>query len=145
MGLKLITQITISQEAGITSIQGVAGYAAISVGPKVAMYQYDDRAKLLRVIAEYEGKTFTTCITPMRGFMVCGDYLRGLSFVRFKEDEKEESRKKTIDLMAEENSYSSVTATEFWIDESRPELHFLGLLAGDTKGFIQIFAYFLDS
>ncbi len=133
------------QEGGIASIQGVAGYLAVGTGPKVVMYQYEDRANMLRAVAEYEGKIFTTCIAPMRSFMICGDYLRGLAFIRFKEEEKDDSRKRSLEVLAEDNSHSCVTATEFWIDESHPEQHFLGLLSADAKGFLQIFAYFLDS
>eukprot|EP01022_Parablepharisma_sp_SALTPOND_P021836 TRINITY_DN4369_c0_g1_i1.p1 TRINITY_DN4369_c0_g1~~TRINITY_DN4369_c0_g1_i1.p1 ORF type:complete len:547 (+),score=54.53 TRINITY_DN4369_c0_g1_i1:2381-4021(+) len=143
--IRPVTQIAITQEAGILAIQPVAGYAAVSIGPKVAVYQYDDRANLLRSLAEYEGKVMTTCISSMRGFMICGDYLKGLSFVRFKEDDREEGRKKAVDLLAEENSAGGITATEFWIDEFHPEPHFLGLLSADDKGFVQIFAYFIES
>ena len=143
--LKMVTQITIPQEACITSIQPLSGYAAVSVGPKTIIYQYDDRATLLRPLAEYEGKLVTTCMASMRGCMVCGDYLKGISLIRFKEEDREEGKKKTIDRLAEENSTSSITATEFWLDEIHPEPHFLGLLSADSKGLIQILAYFIDS
>lgn len=117
----------------------------MGIGPKVVMYQYDDHANMLRPIAEYEGKMQATCISPMRGFMICGDYLKGLSFIRFKEDEKEEVKKRTIDLLAEDNTRGCITATEFWIDELHPKPRFLGLVSADTKGFLQIFAYFIES
>lgn len=133
------------QEAGILAIQPVCGYAAVSIGPKIVLYQYDDKANILRPIVEYEAKLLNTCIASMRGFMICGDYLRGFSFIRFKEEEREESKRRSIDLLAEENSLGCVTATEFWVDDFHTPPQFVGLIVGDTKGFVQIFVYLLES
>jgi len=139
-----LVQINLLQETAILAIQPVSGYAAVSIGSKIILYQYDETANLLRPIVEYEGKMLNTCIASMRGFMVCGDYLRGLSFIRFKETERDEPKRRIIELMAEDNTLDCVTATEFWVDNSHgTSSAFIGAIAANTKGFVQILVYLI--
>jgi hypothetical protein len=138
-------QVNFSQEAAILTIQPVAGYAAVSIGSKIIFYQYDETANILRPIVEYDAKMLNTCLASMRGFMMCGDYLGGISFIRFKEEEREESKRRFMDLMAEDNTLGCITAIEFWIDQSHGSLAIIGAIAANTKGFIQILSYVLES
>eukprot|EP00831_Metopus_contortus_P014336 TRINITY_DN15934_c0_g1_i1.p1 TRINITY_DN15934_c0_g1~~TRINITY_DN15934_c0_g1_i1.p1 ORF type:complete len:298 (+),score=37.29 TRINITY_DN15934_c0_g1_i1:137-1030(+) len=140
-GLKLAATFIPSCEGGVTSIRNLNGNILASIGPRVLVFQYEDKTSNLRLLAEYEGKLYTTVLSSLANFIITGDYIRNISFLHYKEEYMEILRKKDLEILSVENSPHSVTAIEFWIDETRPEQKEIGILTCDSNSIVRIFVY----
>ena len=113
-----------------SAIESVDGSLMVAIGTKLTAHSWD--GKKLTPTAFYDTPLYTTTLSCVKNFLLCGDLHKSIRFVRWKDAQGE----KTLSQLGKDYESLDVVASEFMIDGGS-----LSLLAADSSGNAHVFQY----
>jgi len=106
------------------------GYVLLALGPKVGVHAWD--GKELTCVAFFDAPVYSVALSSVRNFVLLGDALKGLFFLRWKDSAQE----KALTQLAKTFEPLDYVAGELLLDGNS-----LALLGCDAAGGLHLYAF----
>jgi len=117
------------QRGPVSAVCQLEGLLAVAIGPKVLLYQFEDR-KEIGGVAFFDCQILIVSMTGLKSYLLVGDIYKSVYFIRWKD------RAKNMELLAKDYDEMNVLANEFLVDGN-----VVSFLVCDAERNLHLFSY----